>query len=52
MDNLKVNFDVLDDRAKILVGHSKASSHLAFYARMTLERKDLIIKDGNKTSEP
>ena len=40
MENLKATFDVLEDRVKIPVGRSKASGHLVFDARMTLERKD------------
>ena len=39
MENLKVAFDVLEDGAKIPVGYTKASGHLIFDNRMTLERK-------------
>ena len=39
MENLKVAFDNLEDVAKIPVGCHKASGHLVFDVRMTLERK-------------
>ena len=37
MDALKVTFYVMEDGFKIPVGHNKASSHLSFDARITLE---------------
>ena len=39
MEDLKVSFEILECRAKILVGCNKASGHLVFDVRMTLERK-------------
>ena len=39
MENLRVAFDILEDGAKIPVGYHKASGHLVFDVRMTLERK-------------
>ena len=37
MENLKVTFDFLEDRAEIVVSHKKASGHLVFDVRMTLK---------------
>ena len=34
MENLKVDFDILEDGAKIPVGHDKASGHFVFNVRM------------------
>ena len=39
IENLKVDFDVLEDGANIRVDHNKASGHLVFEVRMTLEEK-------------
>ena len=52
MKNLKVTFNVLDDRSNILVGCDKASGHLAFDVHMPIERKDRWVKDGHRTLEP
>ena len=52
MENLKVLFDILENRAKIAVGHNKASSHLVFDVRMALEWKYLRVKDVHDTPEP
>jgi hypothetical protein len=52
MENLKVAFDILEDGAKVPVGYHKASGHLFFDVRMTLERKARWVKDGHKTPEP
>ena len=52
MENLKVAFDILEDGAKVPVGYHKASGHLVFDVRMTLERKARWVKDGHKTPEP
>ena len=52
MQNLKVAFDVLEDGAKIPVGHNKAHVHLVFDIRMTLVRKARWVKDGHRTPEP
>ena len=52
MENLKVSFDILDNGAKPPVGYNKASGHLVFDVRMTLERKARWVKDGHKTPEP
>ena len=51
MENLMVYFDTLDDGSKITVGCNKASIHLEFDVRMTIEQKDLWVKDGHKTPE-
>ena len=51
MKTLKVNFDDLEDGAKIPVGCNKSSSNLVFNARMTLKWKTLWAKDGNRTPE-
>ena len=50
--NLKVSFEILEDRAKIPFGRNKASSNLVFDARITLERKSHWVKDGNRILEP
>ena len=47
MENLKVDFEIIDDVCKIQVGNNKDSSHLAFDIRMMLERKACRIKDGH-----
>ena len=52
MENLKTTFDVLEDRAKILVGCDKESGHLLFDVRMPLEWKYRWVKDGCRTPEP
>ena len=52
MENLKVAFDILEDGAKIPVGYHKASGHLVFDVRMTLERKARLVKDGHKPLNP
>ena len=51
MDNLKVDFDVLEHGTEISISHNKASSHLVFDALMTLERKFLWEKDGHRTPD-
>ena len=52
IENLKVAFDVLEHKAKIPVGHTKASNHLVFDVCMTLERKARQVKDDHRTPEP
>ena len=52
MENIKVDFDILEDGAKIPVVHDKASSQLVFDPRMTLERKARWFKDGHKNPDP
>ena len=52
MENLKIAFDILEDGAKVPVGYHKASGHLVFGVRMTLERKARWVKDDHKTPEP
>ena len=39
MEKLKVYFEIFDNASKVLVGHNKASIHLAFDVHMTLEIK-------------
>ena len=51
IENLKVAFDVLEDGAKIPVGHTKASGYLVFDVRMALERKARWVKDSHRTPE-
>ena len=51
MENLKIAFDVIEDRVKILVGHNKVSSNLAFDTRITIELKLRWVKDGHMTPE-
>ena len=53
MENLKVAFDILHDKGQTPPpGYTKASGHLVFDVRMTLERKARWVKDGHRTPEP
>ena len=52
MENLKVIFDILDNSEYMTPGWSRASGHIIFDVRMTLERKARWVKDGHKTPEP
>lgn len=52
MENLKVAFDILKDNQEPPPGFTKASGHLVFDVRMTLERKARWVKDGHKTPQP
>ena len=52
MDNLKVAFDILHDGREPPVQYKKASGHMVFDIRMTLERKARWVKDGHRTPEP
>jgi hypothetical protein len=52
MENLKVAFDILPEGKNAPPGYSKASGHIIFDVRMTLERKARWVKDGHKTPEP
>ena len=52
MNNLRVAFDILDDRRSLPPGYTKSSGHIIFEVRMTLERKARWVKDGHKTRNP
>ena len=52
MGNLKVAFDIRHKEPKPPPGFEKASGHLVFDVRMTLERKARWVKDGHRTPEP
>ena len=52
MGNLIVAFDILEDDEKLPQGFAKASGHLVFDIRMTLERKARWVKDGHRTPDP
>ncbi len=52
MGNLKVAFDILPEGSKPPPGYTKASGHLVFDVRMTLERKARWVKDGHRTPTP
>lgn len=52
MENLKVAFDILPEGKNAPPGYAKASGHLVFDVRMTLERKARWVKDGHRTPEP
>ena len=52
MGNLKVAFDILSEGSKLPPGYRKASGHIIFDVRMTLERKARWVKDGHRTPEP
>ena len=45
-------FDILDTNYNPLPGWSKASGHIIFDVRMTLEIKARWVKDRHKTPEP
>ena len=52
MGNLKVAFDIQHNGQAPPQGYTKASGHLVFDVRMTLERKARWVKDGHRTPEP
>ena len=52
MENLKVAFDILPEGKEPPPTYRKASGHIVFDVRMTLERKARWVKDGHKTPEP
>ena len=52
IDNLKVAFGVLTEGKSHPHVYFRSSFHIIFYVRMTLERKDKWVKDGQKTPEP
>ena len=52
MTNLKVAFDILEKNQELPEGFTKASGHLVWDVRMTLERKCRWVKDGHRTPEP
>ena len=52
MSNLQVAFDILPQGHKPPPGYRKASGHIIFDVRMTLERKARWVKDGHKTPAP
>ena len=52
MYNLRVAFGILDKNQHDPPGWSKASGHIIFDVRMTLERESLWVKDGHHTPEP
>ncbi len=52
MENLKVAFDILPEGKDPPPTYRKASGHIVFDVRMTLERKARWVKDGHRTPEP
>ena len=52
MNNLRVAFDILEDKRSLPPGYTKSSGHIIFDVRMTLERKTRWAKDGHKTRNP
>ena len=52
MENLKVAFDILPEGKEPPPAYRKATGHLIFDVRMTLERKARWVKDGHRTPEP
>jgi hypothetical protein len=52
MGNLKVAFDILPKESSPPPGYTKASGHIIFDVRMTMERKARWVKDGHRTPEP
>ena len=51
MSKLRVAFDILDENQHDPPGYSKASVHIIFDVRMTLERKSRWVKYGHRTPE-
>ena len=51
MYNLQVAFNILGDNWKPLPGWSKASGHLIFDVRTTIEQKSWWVKYGHKNPE-
>ena len=49
---MKVVFDIMEDSESLPPGWARASGHMVFDVRMTLERKARWVKDGHKTPEP
>ena len=52
MNNLRVPFDILEDKRSLPPGYTKSSGHIIFDVRMTLERIASWVKDDNKTRNP
>ena len=52
MLNLRVDSDILDVNQDATPGWSKASGHIIFDVRMTLEQKSRWVKYGHRTPEP
>ena len=52
MENLKVAFDILPEGTSPPPTYRKASGHMVFDVRMTLQRKARWVKDGHRTPEP
>ena len=51
VENMKVLFYILEDGAKIPVGHKKTSGTLVFDTRMTHEYISLWVRDRHVTPE-
>ena len=49
---MKVAFDILENGKSPPPGYTKASGHIIFDVRMTLERKAHWVKDRHRTPEP
>ena len=52
MSNLRVDFDILDENQHALPGYYKASGHIIFDVRMTLERTTRWVKYGHRAPKP
>ena len=52
MSKLRVAFDILDENQHAPPGYSKASVHIIFDVRMTLEQKARWVKYRHRTPEP
>ena len=52
MENLKVAFDILPEGQHPPPTYRKASGHIIFDVRMTLEQTARWVKDGHHTPEP
>ena len=52
MGNVQIAFDIYPDYKELPPGYRKASGHIIFDVRMTLERKARWVKDGHKTPQP
>ena len=52
IENLRVDFEILEDVSKVSVGCNKASGYLVFDVRMTFKRIYLLVKDGYEALNP
>ena len=52
MDNVRVDFEILEPNKYAPIGSKSSDVHLVYYFNMGLIHKAQWLKDGHKTSEP